>query len=219
MLQVNHSQRLNEKPLTPWIIAEEGGKIISAHCDCVAGLGECCSHIASLLWAVESGVRIRDSMTVTEKKAYWVIPAGIKQVPYAQIRNIKFQGKKSSHQEVSCSRRLPHSPTPGPDVAAPDDEEMKGFYSSLALCSSKPAILSLVEPYSNNYVPKSLNSKLPMCLSQLFRQECLCMNYGELLNILRNTLLQLQQRKQGLQKNKQGGRRHHVFGSECVLVE
>ena len=74
---------LNEKPLTPWVIVEEGGKIISAYCNCVAGLGECCSHIASLLWAVESGVRIRDSMTVSEKKAYWVIPTGIKQVPYA----------------------------------------------------------------------------------------------------------------------------------------
>lgn len=80
-LQVNHSMKLSQKPLTPWVIAEDGGKIISAHCDCMAGLGESCSHIASLLWAVESGVRIRDSMTVTPKKAYWVIPNGIKEVP------------------------------------------------------------------------------------------------------------------------------------------
>ena len=63
-------------------------------------------------------------MTVTEKKAYWVIPAGIKQVLYAQIRNINFQGRKSSRPEVSCFGRPSHSPSPGPDVAAPDDEEM-----------------------------------------------------------------------------------------------
>ena len=53
---------LNKKALTPWVIVESTGKVISAHCDCMAGLGESCSHVASLLWAIESGVRIRDSM-------------------------------------------------------------------------------------------------------------------------------------------------------------
>ena len=58
ILQVNHSQRLSEKPL-----AEPSGKILCAHCDCMAGLGECCSHVALILWAVEAGVRLRDLMT------------------------------------------------------------------------------------------------------------------------------------------------------------
>ena len=35
--------------------------MVAGHCDCMAGLGETCSHVASLLFAVESGVRIRDS--------------------------------------------------------------------------------------------------------------------------------------------------------------
>ena len=56
-----------EKPLTPWVVAEEDGKIIAAHCDCMARLGESCSHVASLLFAIESGVHIRDSMTVTKE--------------------------------------------------------------------------------------------------------------------------------------------------------
>ena len=58
LLQVNHSQRMNEKLLTPWVVAEPNGKILCAHCDHKAGLGKCCSHVASLLWAVEAGVRI-----------------------------------------------------------------------------------------------------------------------------------------------------------------
>ena len=70
--QVNHSMKMSQKPLTPWVVAEENGEIVAAHCDCMAGLGESCTHVASLLWAIESGVRIRDSMIVTEKKAYWV---------------------------------------------------------------------------------------------------------------------------------------------------
>ena len=64
--------KMSQKPLTPWVVAEETGKIITSHCDCMAGLGESRSHVASPLWAVESGLCIRDSMTVTEKKAYWI---------------------------------------------------------------------------------------------------------------------------------------------------
>ena len=66
------------KSLTPWVVAEESGKGIAVHCDCMAGLGESCTHVASLLFAIKSGVCIRDSMTVTQKKAYWVIPTGVK---------------------------------------------------------------------------------------------------------------------------------------------
>ena len=35
-LQVNHSQRMREKQLLPWVIVESSGKIISGHCNCVA---------------------------------------------------------------------------------------------------------------------------------------------------------------------------------------
>lgn len=77
-VKVNHSQRLSQKPLTPWVIAENNGRILCGHCDCMAGLGECCSHVASLLWAVECGVRYRESLTVTQQPAYWAIPSGVK---------------------------------------------------------------------------------------------------------------------------------------------
>ena len=36
--QVNDCMSLNKKPLTPWIIAESTGKIITGHYDCMAGL-------------------------------------------------------------------------------------------------------------------------------------------------------------------------------------
>ena len=66
-LQVNHSQRMNEKPLTPWVLSMMDGKILAGHCDCMAGLGETCSHVASLLWVVAVGVEKKDSLTVTQK--------------------------------------------------------------------------------------------------------------------------------------------------------
>ena len=66
--KVNHSQKLQEKPLLPYVICELNGKIVARHCNCMAGLGESCSHVASLLWAIEAGVKLRDSMTVTQKR-------------------------------------------------------------------------------------------------------------------------------------------------------
>ena len=64
-MKVNHSEKMSEKILTLWVIAEEGGntgKIIIAHCNGMAGLGESCTHVASLLFTIDSGARIRDSI-------------------------------------------------------------------------------------------------------------------------------------------------------------
>ena len=41
----------------------------------MAGLGEVCSHISALLFAIEATVKIRDSKTVTEEPAYWLLPS------------------------------------------------------------------------------------------------------------------------------------------------
>ena len=79
-----------ETPTRSWIIANMGGKIISAHCDCMAGLGESCSHVGALLFYVEAVVKIRDNKTVTQDKAYWMLPAACKEVPYQEIANIDF---------------------------------------------------------------------------------------------------------------------------------
>lgn len=50
---VRHSQSVSATPLRRWIAADTIGTIICAHCTCMAGLGEACSHIAALLFAVE----------------------------------------------------------------------------------------------------------------------------------------------------------------------
>ena len=92
MNAVESFREMREKLLTPWIIAEESGKVIAAHCDCMVGLGESCTHVASLLFAVEREVRIRDSMNVTQKKAYCVIPTCVKEVQYAPVQEIRYRG-------------------------------------------------------------------------------------------------------------------------------
>lgn len=49
--RVMHSQRLNEKALVPWAIIQKDGKVLAAHCNCMAGLGESCTHISALLFS------------------------------------------------------------------------------------------------------------------------------------------------------------------------
>ena len=41
------------------------GRILAAHCDCMAGLGETCSHAVSLFWVIDFGVESRESLTAT----------------------------------------------------------------------------------------------------------------------------------------------------------
>ena len=60
----------------------------------MAGLGETCSHAASLLWATTKGVEKRDSLMVNQKSAYLIMPRAIKTVPYAPLAEISFVGKK-----------------------------------------------------------------------------------------------------------------------------
>ena len=40
MGRVCHSQKVSDTPPTPWLLTKNEGKVVSAHCNCMAGLGE-----------------------------------------------------------------------------------------------------------------------------------------------------------------------------------
>ena len=163
---------MSEKPLTPWVICERDGKILCGHCDCMAGLGESCSHVASLLWAIEAGVKKRDSLTVTDKKAYWVLPSAVKKVPYSRVRDICFNKNGGSKSPTTNSR-----PKPPP---APTQTELSTFYSALKSTKSNPVILSLLCEYSDSFIPKSLHPDLPLVLSEIYDKKLEDSSYTEL---------------------------------------
>lgn len=73
-VQVKHSRRMNEPPLKPWIAAEKTGTVSTAHCTCMAGLRETCSRAAALMFAVMSGVRMRDDTPCTSLPCRWLQP-------------------------------------------------------------------------------------------------------------------------------------------------
>ena len=72
----------------------------------MAGLGESCSHVASLLWVISVGVERREALTSTQKSAYWVMPPAFKSVQYSPVKEIMFIGKKrkaSDDRNSYCS--------------------------------------------------------------------------------------------------------------------
>ena len=97
--RVSHSQKLSEKPPTAWVIAEIGGKVLSAHCNCMAGLGEACSHIGAILFYCRSATEKKDSVTVTGEKAYWVLPSN-RDVSYKEVSDIDFSCPNTSKTYV-----------------------------------------------------------------------------------------------------------------------
>jgi 16S rRNA G1207 methylase RsmC len=64
-----HSQKLNEPPLTPWVMICND-KVVVAHCNCIAALGKACTHAASLLFLIAKTVKGLKS--VTDTLAYWI---------------------------------------------------------------------------------------------------------------------------------------------------
>ena len=95
-----HSQKLSDKPPQPWIISQEDGIVLSAHCTCTAGLGEACTHVGTLMFKIDAAIRIRESKTVTQEKAYWLLPASKSCVSYSPVSDIDFTSVKSKKKQL-----------------------------------------------------------------------------------------------------------------------
>ena len=62
---VKHSQCLSAAPAKPWVAVKTEGTVVLAHCTCMAGLGEACSHIAAVLFLLEGNTQHRQRLACT----------------------------------------------------------------------------------------------------------------------------------------------------------
>ena len=70
--KVRHSQRMNDPFINIWVINENDGTILAAHClGCKAGLPETCSYIAGVLFYIEVLIRISGKLACTQVKCLW----------------------------------------------------------------------------------------------------------------------------------------------------
>ena len=188
--RVKHSQRLSLKPLQPWVVIEKEGMVVCAHCDCMAGLGEACSHVASLLFLLEANTRQKNSLSCTSQPCYWLPPTH-KNVPFARIGEIDFTSAEKKFTALSTStneqKRASKSNLSLVQAAAgknlkPTSDEVEAFHSTLSKVDGvKPVILSLVPDYCEAYVPMQTRGTLPSPLSDLYKEEYMELPYQELL--------------------------------------
>ena len=106
--RVRHSQRMNETPVQLWIITTSDGTIMSAHCrGCMAGLGGCCSHIASVLFYVEVLTRMNEKPSCTQVKCSWILPNPVQKVDYLRVKDINFTSAKKMRNDQHIRKFCP----------------------------------------------------------------------------------------------------------------
>ena len=57
----------------------------------MAGQGETCSHIASVLFYIETFNRIRRKLACTDKQCEWILPTYSKDIPFAEVQDTDFR--------------------------------------------------------------------------------------------------------------------------------
>lgn len=125
-----------------------------------------------------------DKKSVTEGECKWLIPAHKKNITYRPVADMDFTSSKkrrkifhklASATDMSRPLLLPShvadpvsSNTTGISTK-PSSTEIMSFYASLNSCGHRPALLSLIEPYSDNFLNRVDNCIKP--LSDLFSMD------------------------------------------------
>ena len=94
-LQVQYSQRMNDSPLSCWIVTEASGEVCSAHCNYMPGLGETCTHAGAVLFYMEAAARLQGNQTSTQRKCEWIMPSFQTNVQYLPIKDIDFTSARA----------------------------------------------------------------------------------------------------------------------------
>ncbi len=182
LARVRHSQSVSAPPLIPWIAAENNGTILCAHCTCMAGLGEACSHISALLFAAEAYTKLAQETLCTSESCKW-LPPSMQKVKFAPISDIDFCAPVTKRrklmkplQPMKLSSISRSSIVP---VSSPSKDEMAKLFSDLLKSGKKPAILSIVTGYEDMF--KVDHAELSSPLSNLYQEDYLSKSYIDLL--------------------------------------
>ncbi|XP_025765083.1 uncharacterized protein LOC112847531 [Oreochromis niloticus] len=172
--KVLHSQRMNETALQPWVIVSTNGRVEAAHCTCMAGVAETCTHVAALLFKVEATVRIRGTRTVTDEPAYWVLPGNMTRIQPEVAHSIDFSSAAAQKRELdeiintpSASRgkrrrsQKRHIPIATLEDLPPLLDTLQKHSKAVTLCG--------VENYYTNYTTQS--PTLPQSLACLHNRD------------------------------------------------
>ena len=105
------------------MIIRNNGTVEVAHCTCMAGLAETCSHVGAILHWVETAVRICNDTPCTSQENKWLMPAPVQDIPCLRLKDIDFSAPKRQ-PIVSSSACIPG---PSRKIEAPSPSEIEEF--------------------------------------------------------------------------------------------
>lgn len=166
-MQVRHSQSVNDKPLTPWLVIKEDGEVQAAHCTCKAGLGEACSHIAAVLFYIDAVVKSRDGQACTDKVNAW-LPPTVRSVEPKRISNVNFASSTMKKRLMDGEQPL-RKKKQRRAVKEATEEEWAAFLAACHNSGSRPALLSLQPDFADHFVPVAM--KFPSAILTNLQEE------------------------------------------------
>ena len=131
------SQKLSDVPHKLWVCLEKAtGRIMAAHCSCMAGMGQTCNHVAAALFRIEAAVRMGLSNPAsTSKPCEWLPNA--KDVKPVKVKDLKlvrgnFGRRGQTLKKLNSSPKKNYKP-------------IINFESSLTLADVTTALRSVCE--------------------------------------------------------------------------
>ena len=138
---------------------EQSGVVVCVHCHCMAGLGEACSHIAAVLFALEANTQVLYILALYLASTY------------APTAEIDFKQKRKLSDPLVVKEE---------EIPAPTEEEWQNLYRDLAAVG-KPVLLSLVRGFSDEYVLLSEKGVLTKPLTDLYNADYMDLAHPDLL--------------------------------------
>ncbi|XP_076090454.1 uncharacterized protein LOC143062652 isoform X1 [Mytilus galloprovincialis] len=174
---VKPSQRVNEDPHHPWVAVNSSGTVVAAHCDCMAGLSEVCSHVAALLFKIEAAGRLGYTRKAcTEEPCKWNADF-VKKVLPDPISKIKFYKASTVLKAKSRKRNRTRKFTPA------NDNQKQQLLDSLKGCTTKPIVLCTFNGYSTDFhwtTPTVNTPKIPAALKDWYHPDNIKLSIDEL---------------------------------------
>ena len=102
-------------------------------------------------------------------------PIFSKDIPYCPVKDLDFSSAKSKIKTDVLSAEQPSKAlliaevssksachkAPLATVQAPNCRELNEFFTKLSTCGTKPAILSVIAPFADSYIPKCTLPSFP----------------------------------------------------------
>ena len=153
------------------------------HCTCMAGLGEVCSHVGAILYALLAAVNKLSGTACTDKACSWNEPsmAAIRTVGYAEGSQIGFTKAQRKRSADGCGD------LPAVKIPPPTPDECTALYSMLnssqkALKSnlSKVQFCLLSLAMQRGIYLEQVQLNIPAPLSQMYKPQHRSLSHQEL---------------------------------------